>query len=495
VLDARVSTLPNIHGEKVVVRLLSRADSIPPLTKIGMGEKQLEALMSALVSPQGLILITGPTGSGKTSTLYSGIQHIKTPDRNIVTLEDPVEMGVTGITQVQVHERSGMTFSRGLRSVLRQDPDVVLVGEVRDSETAKLALEASMTGHQVLTTLHTNSAPGALTRLIDMGVEPFLVASSLTLVVAQRLVRRVCDSCAQPYTPPERILATLGIDAKDLEQANLRRGAGCNECGGTGYKGRLGIFEVLPVTANMRAVLMTTPNEGAVAAAALAEGMQTLRACAIGKANAGLTTFEEVLRVTQVDSTSGLHCNACGGALASDMIACPWCAAAIDRGHCGECDRQLEPEWRVCPWCRTPTPPRDLETSAAAPDGLPRVLLVEDDASVRSFVAATLEGTAEVDAVATAGEGIDKAFAGSYDAVIVDHVLPDLTGIEVIRLLRAEARTAVLPMMLFTGHGSGELESDARNAGADDYVTKPVDPTQLEERVMALVTRSAHSGT
>ncbi|HEX4654620.1 MAG TPA: ATPase, T2SS/T4P/T4SS family, partial [Mycobacteriales bacterium] len=320
-LDARVSTLPNIHGEKIVIRLLSRADAVPPLTKIGMGDKQLESLLGTLVSPQGLILITGPTGSGKTSTLYSAIQHIKTPDRNIVTLEDPVEMGVTGITQVQVHERSGMTFSRGLRSVLRQDPDVVLVGEVRDSETAKLALEASLTGHLVLTTLHTNSAPAALTRLVDMGVEPFLVASSLNLVVAQRLMRRVCDSCAESYTPPARILATLGINESNLASASPRRGAGCNECAGTGYKGRLGIFEVLPVTANMRAVLMSTPNEGAVAAAALAEGMQTLRACAIGKANAGLTTFEEVLRVTQVDSSSGLHCSACGGALESDMVA------------------------------------------------------------------------------------------------------------------------------------------------------------------------------
>jgi type IV pilus assembly protein PilB len=491
-LDARVSTLPNIHGEKVVIRLLSRADSVPPLTKIGMGDQQLESLMSALVSPQGLVLITGPTGSGKTSTLYSAIQHIKTPDRNIVTLEDPVEMGVTGITQVQVHERSGMTFSRGLRSVLRQDPDVVLVGEVRDSETANLALEASLTGHQVLTTLHTNSAPAALTRLIDMGVEPFLVASSLTLVVAQRLVRRVCDACAQPYTPPERILATLGIDAKDLAQASPRRGSGCNECGGTGYRGRLGIFEVLPVTADMRAVLMSTPNEGAVAAAALAEGMQTLRASAIGKANAGLTTFEEVLRVTQVDSSSGVHCTACGGALAGDMIACPWCAATIDRGHCGGCDRQLEREWRVCPWCRTPTPPRAADTTSVA-DSTPRVLLIEDDAAIRDYVTTALAGTVEVDAVGTASEGIDKVSAGNYDGVIVDQVLPDLTGVEVIRLLRSEARTAVLPVMLFTGHGDSDVEHAARQAGADDYLTKPVEPDVLEERLLALVNRSARA--
>ena len=488
-IDARVSTLPNIHGEKVVVRLLSRADSIPPLTKIGMGDKQLESLMSALVAPQGLILITGPTGSGKTSTLYSAIQHIKTPDRNIVTLEDPVEMGVTGITQVQVHERSGMTFSRGLRSVLRQDPDVVLVGEVRDSETAKLALEASLTGHQVLTTLHTNSAPAALTRLVDMGVEPFLVASSLTLVVAQRLVRRVCDSCAQTYTPPDRILATLGMDAKDLANATPRRGVGCNECAGTGYKGRLGIFEVLPVTANMRAVLMSNPNEGAVAAAAAAEGMQTLRACAIGKASAGLTTYEEVLRVTQVDSASGLHCNACGGALESDMVACPWCAAAIDRGHCGHCDRQLEPEWRVCPWCRTPTPPREHEHAAASDDALPRVLLVGSDPAARAHISDVLADTVEVEAVASAGEAIDKAAGGSYDGILVHQTLPDLSGVELIRLLRTEARTSVLPMMLFANQHS-DVEGEARNAGANDFLRTPVDSTLLRDRVLALATRS-----
>ena len=489
-LDARVSTLPNIHGEKVVVRLLSRADAVPPIQKMGMGDKQLEALLSTLVSPQGLILITGPTGSGKTSTLYSAIHQIKTPDRNIVTLEDPVEMQVTGITQVQVHDRAGMTFERGLRSVLRQDPDVVLVGEVRDPATAKLALEASLTGHLVLTTLHTNSAPAAMTRLVDMGVEPFLVASSLSLVVAQRLVRRVCDACATPYVPPDRILTLLGIDEQELAQANPKRGAGCADCGGTGFRGRIGVFEVLPVTAAMRAVLMSTPTEGAVAAAALADGMTTLRASGIGKAHAGLTTYEEVLRVTQVDSTSGLHCNACGGALEADMVACPWCAASIDRGHCAECDRALEAEWRVCPWCRTPTPhrPADVVTTAEGP---PRVLLVEDDPAVTSYVTNALAGTIEVDAVGTAGEALDRATAASYDGILIDHHLPDLSGIELIRLLRSEARTAALPVMVFTGDASDELETEARNAGAEDYLRKPVEPQLLEERLLALVSRSA----
>jgi type IV pilus assembly protein PilB len=489
-LDARVSTMPNIHGEKVVIRLLSRADSVPPITKIGMGEKQLEALLGTLVAPQGLVLITGPTGSGKTSTLYSAINQIKTPDRNIVTLEDPVEMQVTGITQVQVHQRAGLTFERGLRSVLRQDPDVVLVGEVRDPETAKLALEASLTGHMVLTTLHTNSAPAALTRLVDMGVEPFLVASSLSLVVAQRLVRRICDACRAPYVPAARILTLLGIDETELASATPTRGAGCSECGGTGYRGRVGVFDVLPVTAAMRAGLMSNPNESAIAAAAAADGMQTLRASAIGKAHAGLTTYEEVLRVTHVDSSGALHCSACGGALASDMIACPWCAASIDRGHCGSCERPLEPEWRVCPWCRTSAPNRDHDPDVVQ-GGPPRLLLVEDDASVRDYVKTALAGTIEVDAVATASEGLDKATLGGYDGILVDHRLPDLTGVEMIRLLRSEARTAAVPVMLFTGDSDPAIESDARNAGADDYLAKPVEPMLLEERCWALVGRSA----
>ncbi|MCY7364983.1 MAG: Flp pilus assembly complex ATPase component TadA, partial [Frankiaceae bacterium] len=210
-VEARISTLPTLHGEKVVIRLLPPASDVPRLDGTGLTPAQLELVNAALVQAQGLVLITGPTGSGKTNTLYAGIQQVSTPDRNIVTLEDPVEVQVAGITQVQVHERSGMTFARGLRSVLRQDPDIVLVGEVRDAETAELALKASLTGPQVLTTLHTNDAVAAVTRLVDMGVEPFLVASSLSLVLAQRLVRKPCAACAAPYVPSPRTLSLLGL--------------------------------------------------------------------------------------------------------------------------------------------------------------------------------------------------------------------------------------------------------------------------------------------
>ncbi len=300
-VDARVSTLPSMHGEKVVIRLLARAEQISPLPEIGMAEEQLVALRAALAEPQGLVLITGPTGSGKTSTLYAALKEVVSPDRNVVTLEDPVEIQMPGITQVQVHERSGMTFSRGLRAVLRQDPDVILVGEVRDTETAELALRAAMTGHLVLTTLHTNSALAAPGRLLDMGAEPFLIASSLTCAVAQRLARRPCPDCAAPYAPDPATLAVLGLSAADLADATALRGTGCPACGDTGYRGRIGVFEVLPVPSSLRSLLLH-PDETALREAAGRLGVSTLRESAVALARAGQTTFEEAVRITPRDS-------------------------------------------------------------------------------------------------------------------------------------------------------------------------------------------------
>ncbi|HEY6797611.1 MAG TPA: ATPase, T2SS/T4P/T4SS family [Kineosporiaceae bacterium] len=297
-IDARVSTLPSLHGEKVVIRLLTRGDDVPDLATLGLDPDQLAVLEAALAVPQGLVLITGPTGSGKTNTLYSAIARISTPELNVVTLEDPVEVQLPGITQVAVNERTGMTFSKGLRSILRQDPDIILVGEVRDGETAQLALKAAMTGHLVLTTLHTNSAVAAVTRLVDLGAEPFMVASSLTLSVAQRLVRRPCPACAAPYQPDDAILRLLGLDRRGLQGSAGRRGTGCTDCGGTGYRGRTAVYEVLDVDGPLREVLMREPRESAVAAHARAVGMVTLRHSAVRKAILGTTTFEEAVRVT-----------------------------------------------------------------------------------------------------------------------------------------------------------------------------------------------------
>jgi type IV pilus assembly protein PilB len=297
-VDARVSTLPSVHGEKVVIRLLPDSERITPLDGTGLEVDQLKLLTEAAMASQGLILITGPTGSGKTNTLYSLLAAVTTRDKNVITLEDPVEIQLPGITQVQIHDRAGLTFAKGLRSVLRQDPDVILVGEVRDAETAQLALEASLTGHLVLSTLHTNNAAAAVTRLVDMGVEPYLVASSLTVVVAQRLVRRPCVTCVEPYEPAAELLSRLRITPDDLREATPMRGSGCIECSNSGYRGRLGIFELLSIDTPMRDVLLKTPTENAVSRVATKEGMITLRQAGLAKAMHGLTTFEEVLRVS-----------------------------------------------------------------------------------------------------------------------------------------------------------------------------------------------------
>ncbi|MCZ3389349.1 MAG: Flp pilus assembly complex ATPase component TadA [Actinomycetia bacterium] len=299
-IDARVSTLPAIHGEKVVIRLLTATDKVPDPASLGLLPEQLTILQRSLMVSQGLILITGPTGSGKTNTLYAAINQVITPERNVVTLEDPVEIQLPGITQVNVNVRSGMTFAKGLRAILRQDPDVVLVGEIRDKETAELALRASLTGHLVLSTVHTNGAAQALTRLVDMDIPPFLVASSLNLVVAQRLVRRICSECSEPQVPSDEILAALAVDLDTLAQANPRRGAGCLKCGMTGYRGRLGAFELLPVTTKLRRAFAHDPTEETLLTAG--SGFIPLQEAALQHAIAGRTTFEEVLRVTQVDA-------------------------------------------------------------------------------------------------------------------------------------------------------------------------------------------------
>lgn len=303
-VDARLSTMPSVHGETVVIRLLPGAASLQSLDDLGLDDGQAAALTRALGAAQGLVLITGPTGSGKTNTLYAAVQATVTPERNVVTLEDPVEVELPGLTQVPVNEKTGMTFARGLRALLRQDPDVVLVGEVRDTVTAELAMRAAMTGHLVLATLHTNDAVAALPRLVDMGIEPYLVASSLTLVLAQRLVRTPCPDCAEPYEPESATLLALGIDPQDKTRwpdagATPTRGVGCPACGRTGYLGRRGLFEMLEVTTDLRRALLTGVDEATVADLARRHGYLPLREAGLALARRGETTYEEVLRVTR----------------------------------------------------------------------------------------------------------------------------------------------------------------------------------------------------
>lgn len=296
-IDIRVSTLPTILGEKVVMRILDKKAVILDIKGLGFSAGNLARYQQLYAQAYGMILVTGPTGSGKTTTLYSTLTAINSPGKNIITVEDPVEYRLDGVNQVQVNHKAGLTFASGLRSILRQDPNIVMVGEVRDMETADIAIRAALTGHLVLSTLHTNDAPGAVTRLIDMGIEPFLAASSVLGVVAQRLVRVICRECKQKYTPaaesPERLF--LGLDA--AEEITLYRGSGCPQCNHTGYRGRMAIHEVMTVSSRVREAINKCASSDEIAHIAVEEGMVPMRQDGIQKAFNGLTTIEEVMRV------------------------------------------------------------------------------------------------------------------------------------------------------------------------------------------------------
>jgi general secretion pathway protein E len=299
-IDLRVSTLPVRHGERVVMRILEKGEVLS--LGVIMDGEILDTFRRLISRPNGILLVSGPTGSGKSTTLYSAISEINTPDKNILTIEDPVEYELRGIGQVQVNHKINLTFGSALRSFLRQDPDVILVGEIRDRETANNAVQASLTGHLVFSTIHTNDAAGAFPRLVDMGVEPFLVASSLLGVLAQRLVRRLCKHCKEPHVPTDVELADLGLARSELPVEHVWRAAGCDQCGNHGYSGRLGIFEFLEADEDIKNVIMANADAGQIKRAALERGMKTLREDGIAKALRGLTTFDEVLRVTREDA-------------------------------------------------------------------------------------------------------------------------------------------------------------------------------------------------
>jgi len=298
VFDFRVSTLPAHYGEKVVLRILDKSSLQLGLGKLGLQDQVAAMYEQLLKRSHGIVLVTGPTGSGKSTTLYASLNTVNSGEKNILTIEDPVEYDLPGITQVGVNNRAGMSFAAGLRAMLRQDPDIIMVGEMRDRETAMIAIEAALTGHLVFSTLHTNDAPGAITRLVDMGVEPFLIASATVGVMAQRLVRRICDRCREAYVPPRDAVVRYGLPFDDAnEPAPLFRGAGCEHCNRTGYRGRLGCYELLPVTDSVRARILANDSADAIRDAGTAAGMRSLKDDAMAKVILGQTTLEEVLRV------------------------------------------------------------------------------------------------------------------------------------------------------------------------------------------------------
>ena len=369
-IDLRISTLPCAHGEKVVIRIVDQERSAFRLDTLGLVDRDLDRIREYGQRPQGILIVTGPTGSGKTTMLYSLLSQIHTVTKNIVTVEDPIEFQVPGVNQVQVDEKSKKTFGAVLRAMLRQDPDVMMIGEIRDLETAQIAFRASITGHLVLSTVHTNDAPSAITRLVDLGLQPYMVASSLIGVVSMRLVRTLCPRCKDGYGPSAEELRFLGISARDAQEIVLYRPVGCDHCLETGFRGRTGVFELLDMNDAIRRLIASGSPETVIRQTAIESGMVPIGQDGMSKVLAGETCIDEVQRVLVYEEEVARLCTHCHATVSADFLFCPHCGHASAHA-CTRCQRRVDARWAFCPACgeRRPghAPPED-ESLVGSPD-------------------------------------------------------------------------------------------------------------------------------
>jgi type II secretory ATPase GspE/PulE/Tfp pilus assembly ATPase PilB-like protein len=509
-VDVRVSVLPTTDGEKFVLRLLDPNGSLRTLDQLGMSERDCEKIRQLLQKSEGMILVTGPTGSGKTSTLCAMISEAVSPRRNVVTIENPVEFNLKGVSQVDINDKQGLTFATVLRSVLRQDPDVIMVGEIRDRETAEVAFRAAQTGHLVLSTLHTNDTAATITRLLDIGIEPYLIAPALVAIVAQRLVRKICEHCAESATAE---IPRLGRDR------SLREGRGCSACHGTGFSGRTGCYEVLEVTKGIQRLIESKAPESQIRGLAEEEGMRSIRENALAKVEAGATTTDEAMRVVQME-VRGLQCPHCLNSVEEHFIACPHCRHPL-RSACGACGMTLKKKWASCPYCgaaasestpaeATTEPPRtaladpvaerastrQATPAIEAPGGsseTPRILVVDDYADVRLLLRVALqagENAVTVQEAESGAEALAMIEKEKPHLVILDLMMPGMDGYEVCRRLRSDLATAFIPILMLTALSDPKSKSLGFLAGTDDYLVKPFENAELRARVTWLLQRS-----
>jgi type II secretory ATPase GspE/PulE/Tfp pilus assembly ATPase PilB-like protein/CheY-like chemotaxis protein len=489
-VDLRISTLPASLGEKVVIRILSQRATVLSLDALGMHKDEQEGVKALLSAKEGILLVTGPTGSGKTTTLYSAIRLIQSEGVNIVTVEDPVEYRLgENIVQVQVHEKAGLTFASALRSILRQDPDVVLIGEIRDQETAQIALQASLTGHLVLSTLHTNDAPNAVTRLVDMGMEPYKIASALRGVVAQRLMRRLCLACRQPTTEalPEKVARFIPAGTP------LFRAVGCGECVQTGYRGRFSIMEILTLTPEIERLIGEGGTAEQIASAARAGGMKSLWESGLRHIIAGESTMEELLRVTDVPME---------GRTPAPEAPRPEAGRRSDRrparGSGAGTPAPAPPQHAPSP---TPSLDFSMDMELLDEPGVPdavlsgrgrgaKVLLVEDEEQLRRVMKDLLEREGYIVAEARDGvQALDEVDRHAPDIIVLDLNLPGLDGYSVLQQLRSRPATRGIPVMVLTAKGDEDNEVRVFELGADDFITKPFRARALSARLEAVLGR------